>query len=825
MGWQDDPIAGEAPAAAAPAATPAWMSHPEAPAPAPAAAPALESNAEADWRKLKEGGYQPPGWLDAFETHVGVPFKSFTEQMQRALTFGLSDKVAAAVPAINASVARAARDPRTFGREGTPPPEDTPIGALIAETPSFSDVYHEELARQRGFGEAYAENHPVASKVATTLGTVASIPVSGAAKAVTAPTLAGRVAQGAGQGAIIGGISGYGNSNDQGLGETALDVGQGAAAGTAIGAASPVVAEKVISPAVSWFARTPLGQWVVSKFGGDAIQSQAVRQVAQRMSQDASGGGPGAQDVLDLLSSAPPGKPLAPIDFAGENVRGRGGAIARQPGEGRQVLTSFLNDRDVGAGARLASDVDSNISSGGSAFETSDALMKARSAASGPAYDQAFQGGSTAPLVDQLRDSLQAATGAKGQIAKQIAQIERDSPGALASRGAAGADIRANYMQLHQDLAQAEQDRVATLSMFKRAQGDASANAPGAVWNPRIQQFLDDPVFQGGLSRGMQIQRLEALSQGKPFNPTEYAVTGADAAGKPIIGAVPNMRLLDAGKKGLDAIIQDNRDSVTGRLNEMGRAVDMVRGAYLKQLDAVNPSYAAARAAWSGPSASLDAVRAGQGVFLKDPAEIAHEFGQLAPNDQEFYRLGAADALKKSISKTGMGGDEAKRIIGNQYTQNQLRPLFPTSDAYDNFIGAATAENRMFNTRFDLLRGSQTAGRVAEDAGHASGAMGHAMQGAVALGEGAPVAATLSGVRALRSLIGNAGESPEVNAAVARMLTSTDPAANRAALASVLAAQNAPSRTPMVSLPLAAAMARAYPDLRQLPYVNQSAGQ
>src|SRR5260370_40076694 len=175
------------------------------------------------------------------------------------------------------------------------------------------------------------------------------------------------------------------------------------------------------------------------------------------------------------------------------------------------------------------------------------------------------------------------------------------------------------------------------------------------------------------------------------------------------------MRTLDAGKKGLDAMIASERNDVTGRLSQKGVALDQFRRAYLGELDKLNPDYAAARAAWSGPSASMDAVRAGQAVLSKKPEEIAAEFGHLSPNDQEFYRLGAADSLKEKIAKTGMGGDEAKRIIGNQYTQDQLRGIFPSQAAYQKFIDAATAENRMFQTRFDLLRGSQTGAGVVQD--------------------------------------------------------------------------------------------------------------
>jgi hypothetical protein len=71
--------------------------------------------------------------------------------------------------------------------------------------------------------------------------------------------------------------------------------------------------------------------------------------------------------------------------------------------------------------------------------------------------------------------------------------------------------------------------------------------------------------------------------------------------------------------------------------------------------------------------------------------------------------------------------------------------------------------------------------------------------------------------RGRRELIGNSGANPAVNVAMARTLTSTDSAANRVALAQVLAAQRTPVKTPLVSMPLATALARERPNRSSLP--------
>ena len=396
--------------------------------------------------------------------------------------------------------------------------------------------------------------------------------------------------------------------------------------------------------------------------------------------------------------------------------------------------------------------------------------MQSRASAAAPLYDKAFEGGSTAPLETQLRNSLQATTGVKGQISQQIAQIERDSPGALAARGAAGSEIRARYLQLHEQLKGAEADRVATMKAFEQARADGALNAPGAVWSPRIQQFLDDPIFKGGIARGLKIQRVESLAEGKPFNPTEYAIVGLDEKGGPVVGGVPNMRLLDAAKKGLDAIIQDERNPITGKLTEYGRAVDMARRAFLQQIDEANPTYKAARAAFSGPSRSLQVLDEGHAIFNTPPDEIAATFAKLSPNDKEFYRLGVADVLRERIAKTGFGGNEARAIIKNAWTREQLRPIFRSDEEFNRFTDAVMAEHTMAETTARTLKGSQTAERLAEDNSPDNRAIHSAASLARNMATGNWLHAIANGYRLKRDL--GMRSNPELNTEIARILFS-----------------------------------------------------
>src|ERR1700730_14641347 len=93
-GWQDYPIAGTAPVAAAPmpdqaapAAGPEWASYPVAPGPvaAPAApSPGPESSVEDFHNPLAAMGYRPPAWCDTLDKNVLMSDHAFSEQATRA---------------------------------------------------------------------------------------------------------------------------------------------------------------------------------------------------------------------------------------------------------------------------------------------------------------------------------------------------------------------------------------------------------------------------------------------------------------------------------------------------------------------------------------------------------------------------------------------------------------------------------------------------------------------------------------------------------------------------------------------------------------------
>lgn len=253
------------------------------------------------------------------------------------------------------------------------------------------------------------------------------------------------------------------------------------------------------------------------------------------------------------------------------------------------------------------------------------------------------------------------------------------------------------------------------------------------VWSPRLEEFIRtkpetprtpaNADIQEGLNRGYKSEARRALGEGRPFDPTMLGVD-LDNDGNVRYVRTPNMRVLDMVKQGLDEMIAEHRDKLTGRLDTAGRDLVILRKGYLSELDALDPTgiYKKAREAWGGISASMDAVKFGQNAFSGNPEEIADMMQAMSSSDQEFARVGLADTIRERLAKSGLGTDQSRAIFkDNAWTRSLLKPFFRSDQDYYNFVDAVTAEHTMAATKNFIVRGSQSAERIQEDVSAQSG--------------------------------------------------------------------------------------------------------
>jgi hypothetical protein len=298
------------------------------------------------------------------------------------------------------------------------------------------------------------------------------------------------------------------------------------------------------------------------------------------------------------------------------------------------------------------------------------------------------------------------------------------------------------------------------------------------VWSSRLQEFFRHPDIMRGMKRGYELERRDALSENRPFDPTMLGID-FDIDGNILFRRTPNMRVIDMAKRGLDDMISKERNEITGRLSTEGVSLDKMRRSYLDEVDSLDTKglYKKARDAWAGPSASLDAVRLGRSAFGSSPEENAAAFAALSENDKEFYRIGLADMLKEKLLKAGFTGDEGKALIKNEWTRRQMRPAFRSEEDFNRFTQAVERETEMFGTMRSITGGSQTAERVSEDVRN---------ERAFAAGRAALGLATghwLSSLRDFYRLHRDLGLMPneELNAEIAKILFAPSSPQNRRA--------------------------------------------
>jgi len=168
-------------------------------------------------------------------------------------------------------------------------------------------------------------------------------------------------------------------------------------------------------------------------------------------------------------------------------------------------------------------------------------------------------------------------------------------------------------------------------------------------------------------------------------------------------------------KEGLDDAIDKQQDSL-GKFSPQGTRLIELKKDFLAYLDKVNPDYGQARKLYAGPYRSEKMIDKGRKVFNMDPTNVAYEFNQLNPSEREFFRLGAAQAMKDILSGKGSMVDKAKALFDKPEMIDALRPIFPSEAAFRVFANRMETEQLMARTRgFVAPRaGSQTAPRESD---------------------------------------------------------------------------------------------------------------
>jgi len=286
----------------------------------------------------------------------------------------------------------------------------------------------------------------------------------------------------------------------------------------------------------------------------------------------------------------------------------------------------------------------------------------------------------------------------------------------------------------------------------------------------RLNEFLTTPEAQKAFKEGLNLQRIESIAAGKPFNPTDYAVTAFNEAGDPIIGQVPNMKSFNAVKRGLDTMIKSETDTLTRKVTDNGRALIQFKNSMLNRLDELNPLYKEARQSAGDYFKIDDAIHAGKNFAKTDPELLQKSLKGMSATEKDAFKIGVGKQIRDSLDNVVEGRNPYNKIFGTPKQKEQLAKVLSPKE-FKNLEHSLRAEDKMFKMKNEVLGGSPTVSKAiaaAEfDQGGVEALSTLANKGII----GAGFEAINLAVKKLKS-----GLSDNTANAVSRLIYETDPA-------------------------------------------------
>lgn len=172
---------------------------------------------------------------------------------------------------------------------------------------------------------------------------------------------------------------------------------------------------------------------------------------------------------------------------------------------------------------------------------------------------------------------------------------------------------------------------------------------------------------------------------------------------------ITGLETWDYIKRGLDEYIGGLR-TTPGMGPAVKRAANQTRKDLLEDLDALYPPYAQARAAYAGPSRSMELMEDGKNIFDKrSPEEFARDFGELTDGEKDFFRLGVVEEITRRIGERGQNQNALGAFWNKPNQQQKLAVLFPQGQNMTRFMDRVIGEEEAMLTAREVLGRSPTA--------------------------------------------------------------------------------------------------------------------
>jgi hypothetical protein len=690
-----------------------------------------------------------PGPLGVMGKAVQAAFPQQTQGfVQRAVqvpTFGLSDELVSAVPAVAAAVR--GQSPR--------------------------QAFNAAQQKQRTSRDEFARTNPKAALGADVTGGIMSavLPIGAGG---TAATLGGAALRTAGAGGAQGALSGFGMAED---GNRMSGAATGAVTGAALGAVLPYAAAiggnavQRVAPAVQSLMRR--GGPMVEGAGLSTPEQIALRHISRNLQTSGMS--------LDDLRNAPDS--ITAAEALGRTGQRQLGALARMEGQTGDQLAAKIAERRAGRPDLLKEEFAraTGVAPDDAMGAIQSVVAKGRAEAA-PLYDAAYQAGPfDSPVLNGLmgRPSLKRAmnkayrlAAEEGENPEALGLVNMDNmdqwavtnpadfggaqtavqkavrgPSRAPSQGPSLVKFLADNGGINDvggDLAAMDAGSWHKGKAYQRpvigkmSADDAALKAwqagyfPGRQDRPEINDLLDavsrelrgQPTYARAADQGAA-DRFAARNAADEA--AYYGYTGEDVpmesdyglrpepVGEPVFTSLPTAKTWDYVKRGLDEVLDGYRDATTGRLpntNEV-RAVQNTLKDLRSELISASPTYGQALNVSSDYLGAQDAFYRSQKQFLNPNVteqQFAKNIGALSGSEKAAFKAGIANQMFDSAQN----GKLDPRMFKAERVKEKMRLVFGDRDA-QSLISTLEreAQKAAFENRYGPAAGSITADMVA----------------------------------------------------------------------------------------------------------------
>ena len=165
--------------------------------------------------------------------------------------------------------------------------------------------------------------------------------------------------------------------------------------------------------------------------------------------------------------------------------------------------------------------------------------------------------------------------------------------------------------------------------------------------------------------------------------------------------------------QGLDRVIAQNTDTVTGKLNDRAKDVLTVRNEFKSVLGNLNEAYAKADSQFADMMDLRRAFDVGDAFEKLDPQQFSRKVKAMKPDEVEAMKVGMITRIR-NIASGSDRTDYVQRLFGSPKRREALKQAFPSEQAFNNFESYMNAEAAIQRTQRRVLGGSDTQRNIQE---------------------------------------------------------------------------------------------------------------